>query len=101
MEEMKMPDFDKDDLELEQIVCGKRWEPNEEEIMKPLFEEKHSTGNKLKGTLKDGLLYAVLSAVLIWWKQTGRLDETAAWCALTVCIGMVFFAVGKNWWCKE
>lgn len=97
MSEMKMPEFDKDDMELEAIVCGKPMK----ETMKPLFEEKPSTGAKLKGTLKDGLLYAVLSAVLIWWKSTGRLDETAAWYALVVCIGMVFFAVGKNWWCKE
>ena len=101
MEEMKMPDFDKDDLELEKIVCGKRLEPTKEETMKPLFEEKPSFGKKLIRTAKDGLLYALLSAVLIWWKQTGMLDETAAWYALVVCIGMVFFAVGKNWWCKE
>lgn len=94
---MKMQDFDKDDMELEKIVCGKPMK----ETMKPLFEEKTSIGKKLIQTAKDGFLYAVLSAVLIWWKQTGRLDETAAWCALTVCIGMVFFAVGKNWWCKE
>ena len=95
MSEIKMPDFDKDDMELESIVCGKPM------TMKPLYEEKHSTGSKLRSTLKDGLLYAVISAVLIWWKSTGMLDDTAAWYALVLSIGMVFFAVGKNWWCKK
>lgn len=95
MSEMKMPDFDKDDMELESIVCGKPM------TIKPLYEEKPSTGSKLIATLKDGLLYAVISAVLIWWKSTGMLDDTAAWYALVLSIGMVFFAVGKNWWCKK
>lgn len=92
MNEIKMSDFDKEDMELEAIVCGKPMK----ETMEPLFEEKPSTGDKLKGTLKDGLLYAAISAVLIWWKTTGMLDDTAAWYALVLSIGMVFYAIGKN-----
>lgn len=58
--------------------------------------------DKLKATVKDMALYAVLSLILFWWQQTGRLEEQTAWYALLVCVGMVFFSVGKNWrgWCK-
>ena len=51
---------------------------------------------KLKQTAKDVCLYAVLSLILFWWQQTGKLDETTAWYALLLCVGMVFFSVGKN-----
>ena len=53
--------------------------------------------DKLKQTAKDVCLYAVLSLILFWWQQTGRLEETTAWYSLLVCVGMVFFSVGKNW----
>lgn len=53
--------------------------------------------DKLKQTAKDVCLYAVLSVILFWWQQTGRLEETTAWYSLLVCVGMVFFSVGKNW----
>lgn len=53
--------------------------------------------DKLKQTAKDVCLYAVLSMVLFWWQQSGKLDYTTAWWALLVCVGMVFFSVGKNW----
>ena len=58
--------------------------------------------DKLKQTAKDVCLYAVLSMVLFWWQKSGRLEETTAWYALLVCVGMVFFSVGKNWrgWCE-
>lgn len=51
---------------------------------------------KLKQTAKDVCLYAVLSLILFWWQQTGRLEETTAWYSLLVCVGMVFFSIGKN-----
>lgn len=52
--------------------------------------------DKLKHTAKDVCLYAVLSLILFWWQQTGRLEETTAWYSLLVCVGMVFFSIGKN-----
>ena len=52
--------------------------------------------DKLKKTAKEVCLYAVLSMVLFYWQQTGRLEETTAWYALLLCVGMVFFSVGKN-----
>ena len=51
---------------------------------------------KLKNTAKDVCLYAVLSLVLFYWQQTGRLEVTTSWYALLMCVGMVFFAIGKN-----
>ena len=51
---------------------------------------------KLKTVAKDVSIYAVLSVILFWWQQSGRLDETTAWYALLVCVGMVFFSIGKN-----
>lgn len=51
---------------------------------------------KLKQTAKDTCLYAVLSLILFWWQQTGRLETTTSWYALLVCVGMVFFSIGKN-----
>ncbi len=52
---------------------------------------------KLKHMAKDVFKYAALSLILFWWQQTGRLEETTAWYSLLVCVGMVFFSVGKNW----
>ncbi len=51
---------------------------------------------KLKQTAKDVCLYAVLSTILFYWQQTGRLETTTSWYALLVCVGMVFFSIGKN-----
>lgn len=53
---------------------------------------------KLKRIVKDVFLYAAISLILFWWKQTGRLEETTAWYAILVGVGMVFFSVGKH--CK-
>ena len=52
---------------------------------------------KLMQTVKDVGLYAVISSVVFWWQQSGRLDEKTAWYTLLFCVGMVFFAIGKNW----
>jgi hypothetical protein len=53
--------------------------------------------DKLESTAKDICLWAVLSLVLFWWQQTGRIEVTTSWYALLMCVGMVFFSVGKNW----
>lgn len=50
----------------------------------------------LKTIVKDVCLWAMLSLVLFYWQQTGRLEVTTSWYALLCCVGMVFFAVGKN-----
>lgn len=52
--------------------------------------------DNLKAIVKDVALYALLSLVLFWWQQTGRLEVTTSWYALLFCVGMVFFSVGKN-----
>lgn len=52
--------------------------------------------DKLKATAKEVGIYGVLSLILFWWQQTGRLEETTAWYSLLVCVGMVFFSIGKN-----
>lgn len=83
----------------------KQSEPNkecakEEKPVQALWEPVKPDPNemeKLKRTAKDVCKYAVLSLILFWWQQTGRLEETTAWYSLLVCVGMVFFSVGKNW----
>ena len=65
-----------------------QWEP-----VKPAPDSME----KLKQMAKDVCKYAALSLILFWWQQTGRLEETTAWYSLLVCVGMVFFSVGKNW----
>lgn len=52
--------------------------------------------DKLKSIVKDVSIYAVISLLLFWWKQTGRLEETTAWYALIIGVGMVFFSIGKH-----
>jgi hypothetical protein len=73
--------------------------PGKEKPVESLWEPEKPAPNwmdKLKQTTKDVCLYAVLSSVLFYWQQTGRLEETTSWYALLVCVGMVFFSVGKN-----
>lgn len=53
--------------------------------------------DKLRNTAKDVCLYAVLSVILFWWQQTGRLEVTTSWYALLVCIGLMFFTIGRTW----
>ena len=71
----------------EEIPVEEQWEP--EKPAKNYLD-------KLKAIVKDVFLYAVISSVVFWWQQTGRLEETTAWYALLVCVGMVFFSVGRN-----
>lgn len=53
--------------------------------------------DKLKATAKDMTLYAVLSVLLFWWQQSGRLEVTTSWWALLFCVGMMFFTIGRTW----
>ena len=52
--------------------------------------------DKLKQTAKDVCFWAAISLVLFYWQQTDRIEVTTSWYALLVCVGMVFFSVGKN-----
>lgn len=120
-----MTDFEREDLELAAVMGGRFHDETQEhgaepatmpghkpEPVKPVkntpVKEKPCEAplelvkpfpdfmDKLKATTKDVSLYAVLSVILFWWQQAGLLEETTAWYALLVCVGMVFFSVGKN-----
>jgi hypothetical protein len=121
-----MTDFEREDMELAAVMGGRFTDmtnagkpaekpvgnpthgeqkkpaknvPEKEKPVEALWEPVKPAPNfldKLKATAKDTCLYAVLSTVLFYWQQTGRLEETTAWYALLVCVGMVFFSVGKN-----
>ena len=67
-----------------------------EPLWKPVKPAPNSM-DKLKAVAKEVGLYGALSTILFYWQQTGKLDYTTAWYALLVCVGMVFFSVGKNW----
>ena len=69
-----------------EIPVESQWMPEKPE---PDFMEKLRTVAKSVG------LYAAMSLILFWWKQTGVLEEQTAWYALLVCVGMVFFSVGR------
>lgn len=74
--------------------------PKEEKSANAQWEPEKPTPNymdKLKTSAKDMALYVVLSMILFWWQQSGRLDETTAWYALLFCVGMVFFTIGRAW----
>ena len=73
--------------------------PVKEKPVDAQWEPEKPTPNymdKLKASAKDMALYVVLSMILFWWQQSGRLDETTAWYSLLFCVGMVFFSIGKN-----
>lgn len=73
--------------------------PKEEKPVDASWEPVKPTRDfmdKLKQTAKDTCMYAVLSMILFYWQQTGRLETTTSWYALLVCVGMVFFSIGKN-----
>jgi hypothetical protein len=74
--------------------------PKEETPVNAQWEPEKPTPNymdKLRTSAKDMSLYAILSVILFWWQQSGRLDETTAWYALLFCVGMVFFTIGRAW----
>lgn len=120
-----MTDFEREDMELAAVMGGRFHDETKEhgaenakthghkpEPVKPekntpakekpvdaLLEPVKPTPDfmdKLKQAAKDVALYAVLSLILFWWQQTGRIDYNTAWYALLVCVGMVFFSIGKN-----
>ena len=117
-----MSDFEREDMEVEAVVNNRpHIDPVEPvEVQAPKTQGKpvkNTSGkdkpvnaqwepvkpapnylDKLRATAKDSCFYAVVSAVVFWWQQTGRLDYTTAWYALLVCVGMVFFSIGKNWY---
>lgn len=76
------------DMPKKETPVDAQWEP-----VKP----KANYMDKLRTTAKDVCLYAVLSVILFWWQQTGRLEVTTSWYALLVCVGMVFFSIGRTW----
>lgn len=122
-----MTDFEREDLELAAVMGGRfqdmteAGKPDEKPVEKPVSgEQKKPVKNvpekektrealwkpvkpapnymdKLKAVAKEVGLYGLLSTILFYWQQTGKLDYTTAWHALLVCVGMVFFSVGKNW----
>lgn len=74
--------------------------PEEEKPVNAQWEPEKPTPNymdKLRTSAKDMALYVVLSMILFWWQQSGRLDETTAWYSLLFCVGMVFFTIGRAW----
>ena len=74
--------------------------PKEEKLVNAQWEPEKPAPNyidKLKTSAKDMALYVVLSMILFWWQQSGRLDETTAWYSLLFCVGMVFFTIGRTW----
>lgn len=74
--------------------------PKEEKPVQAQWEPEKPTPNymdKLKTSAKDMSMFSILSVILFWWQQTGRLDETTAWYALLFCVGMVFFTIGRAW----
>lgn len=70
------------------IPVEEQWQPKKPEP---------TSIDKLKAMTKDFAFYATASMILFWWQQSGRLDYTTAWYALLVCVGMVFFSIGKHW----
>ena len=117
-----MTDFEREDMELSEVMGGRFTDmtKGEKPARKPVAPKESNPGknttkeekpveslwkpvkpapdfmDKLKQTAKDVCLYAVLSLILFWWQQTGRLETTTSWYALLVCVGMVFFSIGKN-----
>lgn len=120
-----MTDFEREDMELAAIMGGRFTDetqnhseeaatkpdskpepvkpiedtPAEEKPRETLWKPVKPAPNfmdKLKATAKDVCLYGAISLILFWWQQTGRIDETTSWYALIVCVGMVFFSIGKH-----
>lgn len=111
-----MSDFEREDMELEAIMGGRFHDCTKEQAQKPIegpgwekivphdyepAKPAPSWLNKLRTTAKSTAVYAIVSIVLFWWQQTGRMDYDTAWYALLLCVGMVFFSVGRVWGCKK
>jgi hypothetical protein len=73
--------------------------PEKEKPAKALWMPPKPAPNftdKLVAMAKESCLFGALSLILFYWQQTGRLDYTTSWYALLVCVGMVFFTIGKH-----
>lgn len=84
----------------EKVVANNKKVPEKEKPVEEQWKPEKPTPNymdKLKASAKDMALYVVLSMILFWWQQSGRLDETTAWYSLLFCVGMVFFTIGRAW----
>jgi hypothetical protein len=53
--------------------------------------------DRIKDTAKDCMVFGTASMILCYWQQTEKLDYTTAWYALLICVGMVFFSIGRHW----
>lgn len=53
--------------------------------------------DRVKALAKDCMIFGTASMILFWWQMTGKLDYDTAWYALLVCVGMVFFSIGRHW----
>ena len=120
-----MSDFEREDMELAEMMGGmfvdETQEPAEKPVEMPVCEKQHNpvknvpakekpaeslwmppkpapnTTDKLRAIAKEVGLYGLLSTILFYWQQTGKLDYTTAWYALLICVGMVFFSIGRHW----
>ena len=120
-----MTDFEREDMELAEMMGGKfindTEEPADMPVEMPVCEKQHkpvknepekekpvgapwmppkpapNTMDKLTAIAKEVGLYGLLSTILFYWQQTGKLDYTTAWYALLLCVGMVFFSIGRHW----
>ena len=120
-----MSNFEREDMELAEMMGGmfidETQEPADKPVEKPVCEKPNkpvknapekektvgaqwmppkpapNTMDKLTAIAKEVGLYGVLSTILFYWQQTGKLDYTTAWYALLICVGMVFFSIGRHW----
>lgn len=123
-----MSDFEREDRELAEVMGGRFIDATngEEPAAMPEFKPEPVAPNKkphameipaesqwdpkkpapnsmdkLKAAAKDCMLFGTASMILFWWQMTGKLDYDTAWYSLLVCVGMVFFSVGKHWGVKR
>lgn len=124
MSDFEREDFEREDMELADMMGDQFIDATkgEEPAVMPEFKPEPATPNKkphvmdipveaqrqpvksgktemdrIKGMAKDCLLFGTASTILFYWQQTGKLEYTTAWYALLVCVGMVFFSVGRHW----
>lgn len=115
-----MTDFERDDMELAEMMGGQFIDATkgEENATMPEYKPEHkkphvmdipveeqwqpakpakTAMDRVKDFAKDCMLFSTASAILFWWQLTGKLDYTTAWYALLVSVGMVFFSIGRHW----
>lgn len=119
-----MSDFEREDMELSEMMGGQFIDATkgEEAVTmtnfepEPVMPEKKphvmdipveaqwqpvkpakTAMDRISGMAKDFMVFGTASMILFWWQQTGKLDYTTSWYALLVCVGMVFFSIGRHW----